>query len=58
MIADSEFPAQRRASRDLTERLGRTGIPIFYTRISGAVTILADKSDWKLRTMDEQEFEP
>jgi beta-lactamase superfamily II metal-dependent hydrolase len=56
VIADSEFPATRRASRALKDRLEQKGIPAIYTRSSGAVTIVTDKSGWKLRTMDGQKF--
>jgi ComEC/Rec2-related protein len=56
VIADSEFPATRRASRALKDRLEQKGIPAIYTRTSGAVTIVTDKSGWKLRTMDGQKF--
>jgi competence protein ComEC len=56
VIADSEFPANRRASRELKERLANKNVPVIYTRDSGAVTILADKNSWQLRTMDGQKF--
>ncbi len=54
VIADSEFPATRRAGRELKERLEQKGIPVIYTRTAGAVKIVTDKSGWKLRTMDGQ----
>jgi competence protein ComEC len=38
VIVDSEFPATRRASAALRQRLGRHEIPVLYTRSSGAVT--------------------
>jgi ComEC/Rec2-related protein len=56
VVADSEFPANRRASRELKERLAEKNVPVIYTRDSGAVTILADKNGWQLRTMDGQKF--
>jgi ComEC/Rec2-related protein len=56
IIADSEFPANRRASRDLKERSEKMGIPVIYTRASGAVKIVTDKSGWKLQTMDGRKF--
>jgi competence protein ComEC len=58
VIADSEFPATRRASRALRERLEKLEpkIPVIYTRISGAVKIEADRCGWKASTMDEQKF--
>ena len=56
VIADSEFPANRRASRELKNRLAPNNISVIYTRDSGAVKIIADKSGWKLQAMDGQEF--
>ena len=56
VVADSELPATRRASRALKDRLEQNKIPVIYTRSSGAVTIVTDKSGWKLRTMDAGEF--
>ena len=57
VIADSEFPAMRRASRKLKERLEQRQIPIIYTRDSGAVKIVVNKSGWKIETMDGQNFD-
>ena len=57
VIADSEFPATRRASRSLKERLERTKIPVIYTRTSGAVKIETDNAGWKLRAMDVRTFQ-
>jgi competence protein ComEC len=56
VIADSEFPATRRASRPLKERLSQTKIPVIYTRTAGAVKIVIDKAAWRLNTMDGQKF--
>jgi beta-lactamase superfamily II metal-dependent hydrolase len=56
VIADSDFPANRRASRSLKERLAQTKIPVIYTRDSGAVKIVTDKNGWRLETMDGQKF--
>jgi competence protein ComEC len=56
VIADSEFPATRRANRTLHERLEQKRIPVIYTRNAGAVKIVTDKSGWKLQTMDGQEL--
>jgi competence protein ComEC len=56
VIADSEFPANRRASRELKNRLAQKKIPAIYTRDSGAVKIVADKKGWQLQTMDGQKF--
>jgi beta-lactamase superfamily II metal-dependent hydrolase len=57
VIADSDFPATRRAGSALKERLAQKQIPVIYTRDSGAVKIVTDKSGWKLETMDGQKFE-
>jgi competence protein ComEC len=46
VIADSEFPAPRRAGRALRERLERRGIPVVYTRNVGAVKISLRKNGW------------
>jgi ComEC/Rec2-related protein len=56
VIADSEFPATRRASRALRERLEQKKIPVIYTRTAGAVKIETDKAGWKLETMDGQKY--
>lgn len=54
IIADSEKPATRRASRALQERLVENKIPVLYTRSAGAVTIVFGSNGWRLRTMDGQ----
>ena len=54
IIADSEFPATRRASPKLRARLEQRGIPVIYTRTAGAVTILLRPDGWELRTMGGQ----
>ena len=54
VIADSEFPAFRRASPKLRARLEQKGIPVIYTRTAGAVTILLRPDGWELRAMDGQ----
>jgi competence protein ComEC len=56
IIADSESPATRRAGQELKDRLEQTGIPVIFTRSSGAVKIVAAKSGWRLETMDGQVF--
>ncbi|MDE3066013.1 MAG: ComEC/Rec2 family competence protein [Verrucomicrobiota bacterium] len=56
VIVDSEFPATRRASRELKERLAQRKIPVIYTRDSGAATLLVDDHGRQLRTMDGQQF--
>jgi beta-lactamase superfamily II metal-dependent hydrolase len=56
VIADSEFPANRRASHELKERLAQKKIPVIYTRDSGAAKIITNKNGWRLTTMDGQKF--
>ena len=56
VIADSEYPATRRATLALKQRLEQKQIPVIYTRDSGAVKIVTDKRGWKLQTMDGQKF--
>jgi len=54
VIADSEFPATRRASRALHERLAQKQVPVVYTRTAGAVKIVVNPAGWKWQTMDGQ----
>ncbi len=56
VVADSEFPATKRAPTALRERLAQRNIPVFYTRQTGAVTLVAKPNGWELRTMDGQRF--
>ncbi|HZL13283.1 MAG TPA: ComEC/Rec2 family competence protein, partial [Verrucomicrobiae bacterium] len=56
VIADSEFPADRRANRELKNRLAEKNVPVIYTRESGAAKIVTDKNGWRLTTMDGQKF--
>ena len=56
VIADSDFPVARRASRALHERLDQTHISVIYTRSAGAAKIGTDRAGWKLQTMDGQNF--
>ena len=56
VIADSEFPANRRAGGKLKERLAQKGIPTIYTRDSGAIKMITDKNGWKLQAMDGKNF--
>jgi len=52
LIMDSEYPAQRRASRELRERLSEKHIPVFYTRDHGAIKIAVDRHGWRLLAID------
>jgi hypothetical protein len=55
-VADSEFPASRRASRELKNRLADKNVPVIYTRTSGAVTLVVKPDGWSLETMDGRHF--
>jgi beta-lactamase superfamily II metal-dependent hydrolase len=48
IVADSEFPAGRRASRALQDRLGRAQIPVLYTRTAGVVKIVTEQAGWRV----------
>jgi competence protein ComEC len=54
VVADSEFPATRRAGAALRERLERRKIRVVCTRETGAVTVVFRKGDWELRAADGQ----
>jgi len=54
VIADSNFPATRRANGALRKRLEQKHIPVMYTRSAGAVKIVATPCGWKMTTMDGQ----
>jgi competence protein ComEC len=54
VIADAAFPATRRASAKLRERLGRRGVRVVYGRDNGALTLELARSGWLLRTADGQ----
>jgi competence protein ComEC len=56
VVADSEFPAARRARPELKARLSEGNLPVIYTRTAGAVTIRARPNYWELRTMDGQKL--
>jgi competence protein ComEC len=56
VVADSESPATRRASRELKDRLGQRGVPVIYTREADAVTLVTRSGGWELRTMRGQRF--
>jgi ComEC/Rec2-related protein len=54
ILADSLFPATRRAPADLCKRLAQRNIPVIYTRTAGAVTLEIKPAGWRLRTMAGQ----
>jgi len=56
VVADSEFPATRRASRELKQRLSGRNVPVIYTRTADAVKIVTRPNGWELQTTDGQKF--
>lgn len=52
IVADSEYPATKRAGARLRERLERHDVKVIYTRFSGAVKFTLGKSGWELSGMD------
>jgi beta-lactamase superfamily II metal-dependent hydrolase len=54
VIADSEYPATRRANPRLRERLARAQVPVVFTRETGAVRIEFRRGLWELRSMSGQ----
>jgi competence protein ComEC len=52
IIADSESVPQRRAGRELRERLATRNVPVIYTGDSGGVTLIIRASRWSARAMD------
>jgi competence protein ComEC len=51
IINDSESPIIHHNRAQLHDRLEKYGIPVIYTRESGAVTITFKHNGWKIRTM-------
>jgi ComEC/Rec2-related protein len=56
VIADSDYPPMRHASRKLKDRLEQRDAPVIYTRDSGAVKIVINQTGWKLSAMDGEKF--
>jgi competence protein ComEC len=56
IITDSEFPAGRRAAASLCQRLERRGVPVLYTRRSGAITVSVSPRRWEARTLSGLRF--
>ena len=56
VIADAEFPATRRASRALRERLEQQKVPVVYTRTAGAVTVETDRVGWQWHATGGKNF--
>jgi hypothetical protein len=50
IIADSEFPATRRATAKLRERLAqRAATRVLYCRDTGSLTLLIRRGGWEVR---------
>jgi len=56
IITDGEYPITRRAGAALKARLAATGIPVIYTRASGAVTLAAREGSWEAESMMGERF--
>ncbi len=52
IVSDSEFPASKRAGAKLHERLARHGVPLIFTRDTGAVKISLRDNQWRITTPD------
>ena len=50
IVTDSEFPATKRASRKLRERLGAQKARLIFCRDSGAITLVFKRDDCKIET--------
>ncbi len=58
VIQDIEFPASRRASRALRDRLAQRHVPVFYTITSGSLSLRINPHGWELRTAEGQHLAP
>lgn len=56
VIADSEFPATKRARRPLKDRLEKRGLTVIYMRTARAVSLKTNPDGWVLRTMSGVEL--
>ncbi|HET7625650.1 MAG TPA: ComEC/Rec2 family competence protein [Verrucomicrobiae bacterium] len=57
VVADPEFAGGKRAGAPLRKRLKKFGVPVLYTRDSGAVTISLRRKNWIARAMDGSRIE-
>jgi len=53
IVADSEFPATKRAKLALLDRLARNQVRVIATRTTGAVTVFITPSGWRAEPMRE-----
>ncbi|HKI70463.1 MAG TPA: hypothetical protein VKA67_12800, partial [Verrucomicrobiae bacterium] len=51
VIVDSQFPATKRASPELRDRLEKQHFPVIYTREVKGVTISLHPDRWEISTM-------
>jgi len=52
IVADTEFPATERAPASLRERLALRGVPVFYTRETGALTLKFRRHGFEIETVN------
>jgi ComEC/Rec2-related protein len=52
IVTDSEYPVNARAAPRVRRRLGKSKVPVIYTRYSGSVTIEVREGGFELRSMD------
>jgi beta-lactamase superfamily II metal-dependent hydrolase len=52
VLTDSEFPATRRASRAMRERLAQRGVTVLYTRETSAVVFDFKSNGWQATSMN------
>jgi ComEC/Rec2-related protein len=52
IVADDDYPAPARASRGLQQRLARSGVPVLYTRETGALTLTLRRGRWSITGPD------
>jgi len=56
IISASDFPAAKRATRPLRERLERRAVPVFYTTDDGSLTITLRPGAWEIRSVEGKIF--
>ena len=56
IVMDSEFPATKRATPALHERLEKRNIPVIYTRTAGAVEISLRPNRWSVKPINGEEL--
>jgi len=54
VVADSEYPATKRAPLELQHRLRDYGAPVIYTREAGGMQILITSTGWRIATANSQ----